>query len=143
MHELVPADRKADVRRTRGNGREEDQVTRFDLVPIDGRAGAKLIDGQAWNLDSVLGEDVVYEAATVEPRWGGAPLRYGVPRSASAVPVTPEPIGARRAGSGGRPRVVQAPSVRPIRMTRIARVCMICLSVTVADRGRTPTLFIW
>lgn len=74
MHELVPADRKADVRRTRRNGREEDQVTRFDLVRVDGRTGAKLIDGQAWNLDSVLGEDVVHEAATVEPRWGGAPV---------------------------------------------------------------------
>ncbi len=74
MHELAAADRKADVRRTRGNGREEDQVTRFDLVRVDGRAGAKLIDDQAWNLDSVLGEDVLHEAATVEPRWGGAPV---------------------------------------------------------------------
>ena len=74
MHELAATDRKADVRRTRGNGREEDQVTRFDLVPVDGRPGAKLIDGQAWNLDSVLGEDVVHEAATVEPRGGGAPV---------------------------------------------------------------------
>src|SRR5438105_4159359 len=67
VHELVAADRDADVRRSRIGRREEDDVSRDETIGLHRFPYTILIAHLARQADAVLREDVLREAAAVEP----------------------------------------------------------------------------
>ncbi len=66
MDELVPAERDPDVRGTRSNRREEDQIARPDILQLYGFSQSELFADVSRQLNPMLGEHELGEPAAVE-----------------------------------------------------------------------------
>ena len=66
MDELIAANEDAHVRRAAGDGVEEHEVARFQIVLFDFPAGLELLLDLARQRDAVLREHPLREAAAVE-----------------------------------------------------------------------------
>jgi hypothetical protein len=73
VNEAVATDGDGDMRSivTSPLGIEEDQISGFDVGRLDSVADLVLLLDDAWNIDAVLGKDVLHESAAIEPGWIG------------------------------------------------------------------------
>jgi hypothetical protein len=67
VHELIAVDDQPHVRRAAGNGLKKNKITGMELVEIDFFPHAELVANLARQPEPELCEDVLDEAAAVEP----------------------------------------------------------------------------